>query len=182
MVNSDQDRGGTSYDDDTQERGSLSSAVNDQFAIRSRRKGAPNTNQTGVSNGNGYHSNSKSQQQQYAPLPSSLSNLSSATSMLHTSIDGGFDEACTNDDEYYFDGTNYQSWACSFGTGEEDGIWMVRNDPPGQIMSLAAYSGITISLLATYGRLSHTLANIYCTICAMALACHAKTMFTGQLT
>jgi hypothetical protein len=47
MVNSDQDRGGTSYDDDTQERGSLSSAVNDQFAIRSRRKGAPNTNQTG---------------------------------------------------------------------------------------------------------------------------------------
>lgn len=77
-----------------------------------------------MSNGNGYHSNSKSQQQQYAPLPSSLSNLSSATSMLHTSIDGGFDEACTNDDEYYFDGTNYQSWACSFGTGEEvRGVW-----------------------------------------------------------
>lgn len=37
-----------------------------------------------------------------------------------TSIDGGFDEACTNNvDEYYFDKTNDQSWACTFGTGEE---------------------------------------------------------------
>ena len=40
--------------------------------------------------------------------------------MLHTSIDAGFDEACTigHDDDYYFDHNNDQSWACSFGTEE----------------------------------------------------------------
>ncbi|KAL7521880.1 hypothetical protein ACHAWX_006572 [Stephanocyclus meneghinianus] len=41
-----------------------------------------------------------------------------------------------------------------------------------------AYSGITITLLAEAGRLSRTLAMLYCTVCALALASHAKTMFT----
>jgi hypothetical protein len=42
----------------------------------------------------------------------------------------------------------------------------------------AAYSGITISLLAEYRRLLPILAITYCTICALALASHVKTMFT----
>lgn len=50
-------------------------------------------------------------------LPSSPLKMSSLT-MLHTPIDGGFDEGFTSDDEYYFDGANDQSWSCSFGTEE----------------------------------------------------------------
>mmetsp|Transcript_31975 Transcript_31975/g.59126 ORF Transcript_31975/g.59126 Transcript_31975/m.59126 type:complete len:261 (+) Transcript_31975:23-805(+) len=84
---------------------------------------------------------------------------------------------------YYFDDTNDFSWECSFGTTEGDGIWMVKNDPPGSIMSilvwiLIVYSGITIALLAENGHLSHALAYLYCTICALALASHAKTSFS----
>ena len=100
------------------------------------------------------------QRQECATLQSWPLKNNSMT-MLHTSIDGGFDEACISDDEYYFDGMNDQSWACSFGTWEEvcprisifiwthhasnlsfflssdkDGIWMVRNDLPGTIIAL----------------------------------------------
>ena len=60
------------------------------------------------------------QEERYASLHSLPSKISPVTvTMMHTSIDGGFDEGCIGDDEYYFDGTNDQSWACSFGTSEE---------------------------------------------------------------
>lgn len=55
--------------------------------------------------------------QQITQLNSQSSKVNSLA-MLHASIDGGFDEACINN-EYYFDSTNDQSWACTFGTGEE---------------------------------------------------------------
>ena len=38
--------------------------------------------------------------------------------------------------EYYRDDFNDESWSCSFGTGENDGIWMNREDPPGTILSM----------------------------------------------
>ncbi len=86
-------------------------------------------------------------------------------------------------DEYYFDDTNEYSFDCSFGTEEKDGIWMNRNDFPGTILSafvwvFILYSAMTITLLAESKHLSHILAYFYNTICALALASHAKTMFT----
>ena len=43
---------------------------------------------------------------------------------------------------------------------------------------LKAYSGITVTLLAESNHLSHILAIIYLSICALTLASHAKTMFS----
>lgn len=85
--------------------------------------------------------------------------------------------------EYYYDGTNEYSFDCSFGTEETDGIWMQRNDPPGTILSIFVwvfilYSAMTITLLAESNHISHILSYFYNTICALALASHAKTMFT----
>lgn len=40
------------------------------------------------------------------------------------------------------------------------------------------YSGVTVTLLAEHNHLPNIVAIIYCTICALALASHAKTMFT----
>ena len=84
---------------------------------------------------------------------------------------------------YYYDDTNDYSFGCTFGTEETDGIWMQRNDPPGTILSafvwvFILYSAITISLLAKSNHISHVLAYFYNTICTLALASHAKTMFT----
>lgn len=89
----------------------------------------------------------------------------------------------SRDDEYYFDDTNEYSSDCSFGTEEKDGIWMNRNDVSGTILSafvwvFILYSAVTITLLAETKHLSHILAYFYNTICALALASHAKTMFT----
>lgn len=85
--------------------------------------------------------------------------------------------------EYYRDDFNDQSWKCSFGTNEDDGIWMNTNDQPGTIMSflvwiLIFYSGLTVTLLARSGHLPSMMAMLYCTLCAFALASHAKTTFT----
>ncbi|KAL7438209.1 hypothetical protein ACHAXM_006083 [Skeletonema potamos] len=85
--------------------------------------------------------------------------------------------------EYYYDDTNEYSFDCAFGTEEEDGIWMNRNDPPGTILSafvwvFILYSAVTITLLAESNHLAYILAYFYNTICALALASHAKTMFT----
>ncbi|KAL9184391.1 hypothetical protein ACHAXT_002477 [Thalassiosira profunda] len=111
-----------------------------------------------------------------------------------TSIDDGGGAYATNPDfddrgggrgGYYYDDTNDYSWDCTFGTDEGSGIWLntLENDPPGTAMSiivwvLFAYSAVTVTLLARSSSLSHGLAYFYCTICAMALASHAKTMFT----
>jgi hypothetical protein len=55
--------------------------------------------------------------------------------------------------EYYEDTFNDEPWECTFGTGDEDGIWVNCGDKVGQIMSsmvwvLFLYSALTISLLA----------------------------------
>ncbi|KAL7551935.1 hypothetical protein ACHAWF_015158 [Thalassiosira exigua] len=96
-----------------------------------------------------------------------------------------YEEPHDRDDagEYYFDDNNDYSWDCTFGTEEGNGIWLNLNDPPGSIMSvivwiLIVYSGMTIAFLAEAGHLAHVLAYFYCTVCALALASHAKTMFS----
>lgn len=102
-------------------------------------------------------------------------------------IGGGGGEAIPEIDntryEYYYDDTNEYSFDCTFGTGEEDGIWMNRHDPPGTILSafvwvFTLYSAVTITLLAESNHLPKILAYFYNTISALALASHAKTMFT----
>ena len=60
---------------------------------------------------------------------------------------------------------------------------MNRRDPPGQIMFLSvwlliSYSGVTITLLSQLNNLPPILAVLYCTLCSLSLACHAKTSFT----
>ena len=85
--------------------------------------------------------------------------------------------------EYYYDDTNDYSNSCTFGTEEENGIWLNTHDGPGIAMAvivwiLIIYSGLTITLLAQTKNISHMLAYFYCTICTLALASHAKTMFT----
>lgn len=90
----------------------------------------------------------------------------------------------TSDDEYYYDDcTDDHNRNCSFGTNEDDGTWLNINDPPGIVMAiivwvLITYSGVTVSLLAEANRVSRALAIFHCTICALALACHAKTMLS----
>jgi len=84
---------------------------------------------------------------------------------------------------YYEDTFNDEPWRCRFGTNPEDGIWMNQSDKVGTIMSsmvwiLMLYSVVTISLLAENGHLPKRIAMVHATICAMALASHAKTMFT----
>jgi hypothetical protein len=85
--------------------------------------------------------------------------------------------------EYYEDTFNDEPWECTFGTGDEDGIWVNYGDKVGQIMSsmvwvLISYSALTISLLANNQNLPRSIAMVYATICALALASHSKTMFT----
>jgi hypothetical protein len=45
-------------------------------------------------------------------------------------------------------------------------------------LTTLAYSGVTVTLLAHHNHLPGVLAMIYATFCALALASHAKTMFT----
>ena len=52
---------------------------------------------------------------------------------------------------------------------------LVRNS---QQYIYTVYSGVTVTLLAEHNHLPNIVAIIYCTICALALASHAKTMFT----
>jgi hypothetical protein len=84
---------------------------------------------------------------------------------------------------YYEDDFNNESWDCTFGTADEDGIWVNNSDKVGTIMSslvwvLIIYSCLTITLLAQHNHLKNRIAMAYITICALALASHAKTSFT----
>lgn len=100
--------------------------------------------------------------------------------------EGGWGGGGGGDDggsEYYFDDANDHSWTCSYGTGEDDGVWLDMDDPPGTFMALAVwvligYSGATVALLAEAHRVSRPLAIFHSTVCAMALACHARTMLS----
>lgn len=97
---------------------------------------------------------------------------------------GGIDDG--DDDEireYYEDTFNDQPWRCSFGTSEDDGIWLNTSDQAGTIMSfsvwiLIAYSAITMTLMAHGEHIHPSVAMISCTIGALAWASHAKTTFT----
>jgi len=85
--------------------------------------------------------------------------------------------------EYYVDSFNDATWSCSFGTSEEGGIWMNSNDQAGSIMAalvwlLMLYSIGTMTLLAATAGIPPILGMLYCSICVMALACHAKTSLT----
>ena len=44
-----------------------------------------------------------------------------------------------SDENYYQDNYNDQSWQCSFGTADDDGIWMNRKDQAGTIMSMLVW-------------------------------------------
>lgn len=84
---------------------------------------------------------------------------------------------------YYEDTYNDEPWDFTFGTSFEDGVWVNFGDQVGTIMAslvwvLIIYSVITISLLAHNQKLSNGVAMLYATVCALALACHAKTTFT----
>ena len=84
---------------------------------------------------------------------------------------------------YYEDTFNDESWECTFGTADQDGIWVNCSDNVGQIMAttvwvLISYSALTVMLLASHQKLSRSIAMFYGTVCALALASHAKTMFT----
>lgn len=85
--------------------------------------------------------------------------------------------------EYYEDNYNDLPWKCSFGTRQDDGIWLNLNDPPGLTMSsmvwlLIGYAGFTVTLLEKNNSLHPFVSVTYCTLCALALASHAKTAFT----
>mmetsp|Transcript_25581 Transcript_25581/g.29219 ORF Transcript_25581/g.29219 Transcript_25581/m.29219 type:complete len:442 (+) Transcript_25581:63-1388(+) len=87
------------------------------------------------------------------------------------------------ENEYYEDSYNDLPWKCSFGTSENDGIWMNTSDISGIIMSsmvwiMIIYSGFTVTLLSQNNALNGMVAIIYCTLCALALASHAKTTFS----
>jgi len=85
--------------------------------------------------------------------------------------------------EYYEDNFNDQSWNCSFGTSETDGVWMNREDPPGTILSvivvvLIVYSSLTVLLLSQTQQLPPILAMTYFTLAGLSVASHFKTTFT----
>jgi len=85
--------------------------------------------------------------------------------------------------EYYIDTFNDQPWDFTFGTGEEKGIWMNSGDQAGSIMAtlvwlLMTYSAVTVTLLTVTEGIPPILGMIYTILCAMALACHAKTSLT----
>jgi len=88
-----------------------------------------------------------------------------------------------DDQNFYRDDFNDQSWSCSFGTTDEHGTWLNMRDQAGLIMSalvwiLMVYSNITFSFLAKTGGIPIYFAIIYCTLSFMALASHAKTTLT----
>jgi hypothetical protein len=85
--------------------------------------------------------------------------------------------------EYYIDTHNDEPWTFSLGTGEENGIWMNSGDQAGSIMAtlvwlLMTYSAVTVTLLTITKGFPPILGMIYALLCAMALACHAKTSLT----
>lgn len=85
--------------------------------------------------------------------------------------------------EYYLDAHNEQPTGCSAGTSETSGVWMNTSDQAGTFMSFCVWLGImyaafTVVLVSEQGRLPQIVAMVYCTVCALALACHAKTTFT----
>jgi len=85
--------------------------------------------------------------------------------------------------EYYIDSQNPEPWSVSFGTTEANGIWFNSSDQAGSIMSalvwlLLLYSAVTVTLLTITEGIPVSLGMVYNVLCAIALACHAKTSLT----
>jgi hypothetical protein len=85
--------------------------------------------------------------------------------------------------EPYIDSFNGEPWSCSFGTSEDNGTWMNSNDQAGTVMAalvwlLMIYSMITVCLLEATNGIPGYLGMMYCLLCAMALASHAKCSLT----
>uniref|UniRef100_A0A7S1FSP2 Palmitoyltransferase n=1 Tax=Corethron hystrix TaxID=216773 RepID=A0A7S1FSP2_9STRA len=116
------------------------------------------------------------------PISNGTGNADNGVFSLKMCIDcGSYD--FNKDPKYYMDNFNDQSWSCSFGTSEENGIWMNTKDQAGTIMAvlvwfLLIYSAVTITFLANTESIPISLSMPYCMLCAFALASHAKTTFT----
>lgn len=85
--------------------------------------------------------------------------------------------------EPYIDSFNGDPWSCSFGTSEENGTWMNSGDQAGTVMAalvwlLMIYSMITVSLLEATQGIPGYVGMLYCLLCTMALASHAKCSLT----
>jgi len=86
-------------------------------------------------------------------------------------------------EHFYRDDFNDQSWDCSFGTSDENGIWLNMRDQAGLVMStmvwiLMLYSCVTFAFLSETGGITIYSSAIYCILCSLALASHAKTTLT----
>jgi len=113
----------------------------------------------------------------YGPVHNNEDNLPSDWTYICGDVDD------KGEGHYYRDDFNDQSWSCTFGTGEENGIWMNTRDQAGTIMAfmvwfLLGYSALTITLLAQTGGIPPFLSMFYVILVCMALACHAKTTFS----
>lgn len=85
--------------------------------------------------------------------------------------------------EPYIDSFNGEPWSCSYGTAEENGTWMNSNDQAGTVMAalvwlLMIYSMVTVCLLEATNGIPGYLGMMYCLLCTMALASHAKCSLT----
>eukprot|EP00546_Thalassionema_frauenfeldii_P011626 CAMPEP_0178925556 /NCGR_PEP_ID=MMETSP0786-20121207/17983_1 /TAXON_ID=186022 /ORGANISM="Thalassionema frauenfeldii, Strain CCMP 1798" /LENGTH=371 /DNA_ID=CAMNT_0020600461 /DNA_START=199 /DNA_END=1311 /DNA_ORIENTATION=+ len=85
--------------------------------------------------------------------------------------------------EFYIDSFNGEPWSCSFGTSEENGVWMNSGDQAGSVMAalvwlLMLYSIVTVTLLEATDGIPIAAGMIYCILCTMALASHAKCSLT----
>jgi len=88
-----------------------------------------------------------------------------------------------SDDETYEDTFNDQPWKWTFGTNEDDGVWMNTTDRAGTIMAatvwvLIVYSIGTMVVLSQSRHLPVFITCLYATVATLALASHAKTTFT----
>jgi DHHC palmitoyltransferase len=84
---------------------------------------------------------------------------------------------------YYEDHFNDMSWSCSFGTTDENGVWLNQSDFAGCIMScmvwvLILYSALTMTLLAKTNGIPPHWAMLYSLLAALALSSHVKTTLT----
>ncbi|EED95884.1 predicted protein [Thalassiosira pseudonana CCMP1335] len=141
--------------------------------------------------GYGPISYSDDDKKQYAQSSFNASSTFSTTQRAATSVSDTCCNFCTStahltegpNQPYYRDSFNDQPFSCSFGTDEENGIWMNTSDQAGTIMAflvwvLLGYSAWTFTALARSGGIPPILSGVYVMLCVMALASHAKTTFT----
>jgi hypothetical protein len=69
----------------------------------------------------------------YGPVHNNEDNLPSDWTYICGDVDD------KGEGHYYRDDFNDQSWSCTFGTGEENGIWMNTRDQAGTIMAFMVW-------------------------------------------